>query len=79
MLMSKRNSKDGKLSLHPKCCRVRHGTGSWQWYWLGTVQKGNAPHCLMNLHSLLFVAKGRMSSVILADLKAAIHEAFGVD
>ncbi len=36
--------------------------------------KGNAPHRLMNLHTLLSVAKGRMSSVILADLKAAIHE-----
>jgi len=41
----------------------------------GPHHKGNAPHRLMNLHTLLSVAKGRMSSVVLADLKGAIHEA----
>jgi hypothetical protein len=41
--------------------------------------KGNAPHRLMNLHTLVSVARSMMSPMILADLKAAICESLESD
>jgi hypothetical protein len=80
MSMSKRSHKDGKLYSMFFASKLL-SSETRQWFLAAVLARdgpnhiGNASHRLMSLHTLLSVAKGRMSSGVLAHLKGVIHEA----